>query len=279
MSDVRAAFDSARVAASKRWPGLSIDASAFRQLVTSLEIPAEQLSSRLATRGSEMVLAAASALGDAVAIAALDRDYIAAARSAVQRHARDAAHVDEILQQLRIHMLVAKADAPPRIARFDGRAALGAWISMYATRLALTEKRNERAARDAPLEWSDALAELPAVDPIIEQLRVRHAERVAEALRTACESLSRRHRAIIRLLFVEGASVDDAAAMYQVHRVTIWRMVQDAREQLGASVRAQLTAGPELDHGSVSLIVWVMGQVDLSLDGVLAPTLTASRAR
>ena len=248
------AVEAAYASAVARWPGLTIGPSAVAERLSALQLAPGQLESHLATRGAEMIIAVAAAAADAVAIGVVDREFLTPARTVMQRYTRDGAQADELVQQLRIHMLVATGDDAPRIARFDGRAALGAWISMCATRLALSAHRSSRASREVSVEWSDALADLPAADPVVESLRARHAARVAEALRIACESLSRRHRAIVRLLFIDGASVDEAAAMYGVHRVTIWRQVQEAREELGAGIRAQLGADSSIDHGAASLV-------------------------
>lgn len=229
------------------------------------------------TRGSELVLAHAAAAADPAAVAVFEREVLGPARQIVRRYAREDARTDEIMQQLRIHLLVADRDAPPRLARYDGRAALGAWIGMCAVRVALHALRSERNRREVALEWSEALAALPATDPVLEQLRVRHAARVTEALRTACLDLPRRQRGVLRLMFVDGASVDEIATIYAVHRVTVWRWVQEARTALSARVREQLLVGDGGESASASLVAWAMEQVQLSLDGALSSTVTEQR--
>jgi RNA polymerase sigma-70 factor (ECF subfamily) len=104
----------------------------------------------------------------------------------------------------------------------DEQRSQSGWIGRENERVIHSRAlSSERTRREVALEWSEALAELPAPDPLVEQLRVRHAARVTDALRTACLDLPRRHRAVLRLLFVDGASVDEVAAMYAVHRVTV----------------------------------------------------------
>jgi RNA polymerase sigma-70 factor (ECF subfamily) len=270
-SDLRSAVDAARV----RWPGLAVtDADLAASLAAAHIEPAPE---DLAARGAELALAHAAAGGDPIAVAAFERDVMASSRSTIQRYLRDDARTEEVVQQLRIHLLLGEG-APPRLARFDGRAPLGAWASMCAARLALHALRKERSNREVAVEWSDALAQLGATDAVIEPLRARSSEAVANALREACLALSRRQRSLVRLLFVEGATVDDVAAIYQVHRVTIWRWVQEAQEALRDGVRAHLRATLPADElGSASLVAWVEDQVMLSLDVVLAPTATDVR--
>jgi RNA polymerase sigma-70 factor (ECF subfamily) len=149
---------------------------------------------------------------------------------------------------------------------------------MCGARLALHALRAERARRDVSVEWTDALLGAPAADPLVEELRARHAARLATALEAACLALPRRQRAVVRLLFVDGASVDEVAAMYQVHRVTVWRWVQDARAALAAQTRTSLGELAPDAPATDSFVAWVEDQVELSLDSVLAPTATHPRA-
>ena len=264
-------------AARQRWPEVTVDAAAFAAALAGAGVtPA---AADLAARGADLVLAHATAAGQAPAATVFERDIMSRARATIARYVRDAARVDEVVQQLRIQLMVAAPGMTrPRLARFDGRAPLGAWVCMCAARQALRAMRDERSRHEVAFEWSDALAELTATDDVVEPLRARYADAVAAALRDACAALPRRHRAVIRLLFVEDAAVDDVATIYQVHRVTVWRWVQEAQEQLRDSIRAQLRqAVPSSDVGSATLIGWVEGQVMLSLDQALSVTATDVR--
>jgi RNA polymerase sigma-70 factor, ECF subfamily len=261
-------LEAAHAAARARWPNLSISVDQLAASCGALTIEPAWLE----RRGSELVLAHAAAAGDPVAVAELERAVLAPARGIVRRYAGEEARTDEIMQQLRIHLLVADPGRPPRLARFDARAALGAWVGMCAARVALQALRSERTRREVALEWSEALTALPAADPVVEALRVRHAARVTEALRVACLELSRRHRAVLRMLFVDGASVDDIASIYAVHRVTVWRWVQEARTAISGHVRERLRN--DGDAGNESLVTWAIDQVELSLAGALSSTVT-----
>jgi RNA polymerase sigma-70 factor (ECF subfamily) len=74
------------------------------------------------------------------------------------------------------------------------------------------------------------------------------------------------------MLFVDGDTIDDVAAIYAVHRVTAWRWVLEARRQL-ARVTAEILRRelPQDEMGAESLLAWVKSQVELSLSDVLAP--------
>jgi DNA-directed RNA polymerase specialized sigma24 family protein len=87
--------------------------------------------------GTARSISARASSGDPVAVTAFEREVLIHARKIIRRYAREAARTDEVMQQLRIHLLVAEGTAAPRLVRFDGRAALGAWIGMCAARVAL----------------------------------------------------------------------------------------------------------------------------------------------
>jgi len=230
----------------------------------------------VAAREAELALAHAAAQGDPIAIAAFEAEIMPTARAVLARYQRDAVLRDELAQQLRVHLLVGDG-APPRLARFDGRAPLAAWVAMCATRLALHALRAGRARAGVELEWSDAVGELVAADPMFDRWRAAWAPEVAAALRDACHELSRRHRAVVRMVFVDGASTEEIAAAYRVHRVTVWRWVQEAEAHLREGVRRRLGAAGALPPDE--LVALVDDQVMLSLDRVLAPTETDVRPR
>jgi RNA polymerase sigma-70 factor (ECF subfamily) len=265
------ALDAALAAATARWPGLDVSRAAIERTLADAGVD----ETRLTARGAEVILAHAAALGDEVATKAFDREGLAPLRGVIHRYTRTAPRTEEVLQRLRIHLLVADGDRRPRAALFDGRGALAAWLGMCATRLALYYLRGERNQREVASEWSDAIAELPAGDPLIEAARERHGATVSAALRDACLALPRRQRALLRLVFIEGASMDDLASVYQVHRVTAWRWVHDAQLALRAQVEDTLRRelGDSFDTTS-GLVGWVGDQVELSLSALLAPTAT-----
>lgn len=99
------------------------------------------------------------------------------------------------------------------------------------------------------------------------------------ALREACLELPSRQRAVVRLAFVDGASADEIAAIYQVHRVTVWRWLQEAQELLRDGVRRRLRLAMSTDSlATDAMIAWVDDQVMLSLDQALTPTTTDVRS-
>lgn len=210
-------------------------------------------------------LAAAAAQGDPAALAQIET-LIAETAPSLRRYDGNDAFVSEVLQRLRISMLVADGDAPPRIARYDGRASLRAWLGVCAMRMGLYVLRTKRNAREIATEWSDELDAIPSAHPELEAVRTRYAETFGAAWREACAGLPARQRAVLRMCFVEGAAIETIAATYGVHRVTVWRWLEDAKQRLLDGTRARLDEQltPD-DPGTQSLLALVRSKLDLGL--------------
>ncbi|HET9993312.1 MAG TPA: hypothetical protein VFQ65_32470, partial [Kofleriaceae bacterium] len=157
-----------------------------------------------------------------------------------------------------------EGDAMPRIAMFDGRASLRAWVGTCAVRMALYVMRGARNTKE--VEWSDVIAELPTGHAELDAVRAKYADAFRTAWRDACAQLSARHRSILRMLFVEGTSIDHIAATYAVHRVTVWRWLEDAKTRVLEETRVRLgELLPASDSGTASLLSLIGSQLDLGL--------------
>ena len=114
----------------------------------------------------------------------------------------------------------------------------------------------------------DEIAALPAAvaDPELELLRARYAEQVRRAFATAFRELTERERNVLRQYHIDGLTIDQLAALYQVNRATTARWVAGARLSVVAKTRAQLVdqfgiAATDVD----SIIRIVRSQLALSV--------------
>ena len=178
--------------------------------------------------------------------------------------------VDEILQRLRTRVLVAEDGRAARILDYAGRGSLENWLRAGALRLALNARRDARRGPEPlpePSIWEPAA---PTVERTLELLRGRYAAEFGRALREAFGSLEPGERNVLRMHFLEGMSLNQIAAMYQVNKSTISRRMAKARELLLERTRDQLERKldlppPELD----SLLEQLGPKLDLSLSSVL----------
>src|SRR6185436_3937910 len=123
-------------------------------------------------------------------------------------------------------------------------------------------RRGPEPLPDASL-WEPAA---PTADRTLELLRGKYATDFGTALREAFASLEPGERDVLRMHFLEGLSLNQIAAMYQVNKSTISRRMAKAREALLERTRA--LPPTELD----SLLEQLGPRLDLSLTSVLNPS-------
>src|SRR5439155_27001611 len=89
-------------------------------------------------------------------------------------------------------------------------------------------------------------------DPETALLRARYASAANEALREAFASLDARERNLLRQHFVDRLSIDDLGPLYGVHRATVARWLERAREALEARTRKLLMERLDVGGGTAA---------------------------
>lgn len=241
------------------WPTLSVDRATAQPLLDALRAPP------LDAHAADVYLALGCALGSPIALQLFDAAVLADAGRTIRRYGGPEL-IAEVLQRVRIQLLVPDGDGPPRIARYDGRASLRAWVGTCAVRMALHVMRGTRNAKEIPVEWADVIAELPTGHAELDAVRARYADAFRAAWRDACLQLSPRHRTVLRMCFVECVPLDQIAATYAVHRVTVWRWLEDAKARVLTETRVRLgELLPASDPSTASLLDLIGSQLDLGL--------------
>jgi RNA polymerase sigma-70 factor (ECF subfamily) len=258
------AFDDAWEAGRTTWPEIVADRATFDAFMAERE----RASSR---HPEDLYLVAACLAGASTAVAAFDREMLAAARAAARSIDNNAAFVDEACQRLRASLLVGDGERP-RIADYAGRGPLRAWVGVAAVRTALMMRRSQQRAREVPVEddWSGSLAVIATGNPELDLLKRQYADAFAAALREAVAKLEPRLRTVLRMSYVEGLSIDDIGGVYAVHRATAARWIRAACDEVFAATRGLLSerlqiTGRELDR----VAAMVQSQLDVSLSQLL----------
>ncbi len=220
------------------WPGVELTCEDFLA-----HVRARSEAGAIPAHAEDLYLACACARGLPAALALFERQLLPGARQALARRGLAPDVVDEALQRVRERLLVARGTHPPRVAEYDGRGALGAWVRTVALRVALTELR-ERAAR--PVEPLGS-ALLPARDASFAALKHRHHEDLEAAISAALASLEPRERAVLRLHLVEGVGVEDIGRVHGVSRATMTRWLKAARDTLAERTHDELRRRLQVD--------------------------------
>ena len=259
--------------AEARWPEVSVDRRRFvthwaAQLGRADDVGAAIDQLHL----SDLYLAFACAEGDTNALRSFGR-LLSSVAGAVRSVDAAPAFVDEILQRLRTRVLVPEDGRSARILDYAGRGSLENWLRAGALRLALNARRDARRGPeplpDASL-WEPAA---PTAERTLELLRGKYAAEFGSALREAFASLEPGERNVLRMHFLEGLSLNQIAAMYQVNKSTISRRMARAREILLERTRAQLERALSLPATELDSLLEQLGpRLDVSLSSVLNPS-------
>jgi RNA polymerase sigma-70 factor (ECF subfamily) len=215
-----------------------------------------------------LYLTCACVRGDARALALFEREYLAALPRLVARITTDLAVIDEVRQQLRIKLLVAKGGDPPVLARYRRGSLLG-WLRVVACRMAIDLLRQRGGVMvvvdEATLERR-ALAD----DPALAYLKASYRSTVSASFRAALAGLSASDRTMLRLRFVEDLPLEAIGGVYQLSKSAVSRRLARCRDALLADVIRQLRAELGVDDGELeSIIQMVQSQLHLSLPRLL----------
>jgi RNA polymerase sigma-70 factor, ECF subfamily len=248
------------------WPDVSLPLTRFRGWVDQAEISAADL----AARASDLYIVAACLTRQEAAIAVFDRAFIEPLGEKFGRATVTASDLDEIKQRLRIRLLTGD---PPRVHLFRGQGSLAAFVRVTAARIAHevgAAARPQQATAEAERQknlWAlleaDGDAELSAA-------RREHRDLFLAALEEGFAALGQRERTILRMHFLDRASIDEIGLIYTVHRATAARWVVAARLRVLEHVRAKL----ELTLGGSSsevrsLVVLLREDIDVSVRRLL----------
>jgi len=213
---------------------------------------------------ADLFVAAAAALGDPRAGAAIHQRLVELARTAVSRVVPPG-ELDDVVQTASERLLVTDA----RVAGYTGRGPLDAWLRTVLLRTALTARRRRTGAASHEHTW----LELPVIAgaPELAVVWQRHAADCRAAFEAAFLALSSRGRLILRQHFVDGLSADQLGRIYRVHRITAYRWIAQAKADVLARLRIELARRIGLSEAEVdSLLRGVRSAFSITAERVLA---------
>jgi RNA polymerase sigma-70 factor (ECF subfamily) len=231
--------------------------------------PAQALA---AVRAADLALAMACARGEPAALVRFEAELFEQVDIAHARFRNLSITRDEVRQAMRDRLFVG---TPPRIASYQGRGDLRAWVRMTAVRylvdLARADSaRPDRLSRESGDDEKLAEAATSGDDPELAFLKDRYRAEFKISFRNALEKLEPRDRNILRHRYLDGLEVAELATIYDVHRVSMSRTLSRIRDDLLAAIRndflSRLGVGSsELD----SVMTLIASRLEVSLSGLL----------
>ncbi len=216
---------------------------------------------------ADIHLACAIADHDRVALAVFEQRIVPAMRAAATRLLGDLA-VD-VVESVREKLVVGVDARGPRIADYGGHGELVVWVRVITIRAALTVLRREQ--RSVPVDEHLWEAASPSCDPSLALLKRESAALIKAAFHAGLAALSPRQRNLLRQHLLDGLSIDELGAMYQIHRVTAARWLTAARSDLWAHTRKQLRQTLGLSDSAIgTMLDEIRSTLDLSIERALS---------
>jgi RNA polymerase sigma-70 factor, ECF subfamily len=213
---------------------------------------------------SDLYLACACAHGHADAIAVFEERCLGQLDRALSRIGIDRDMVAEVKQEIRHRVLVGDGDHA-EIVDFSGRGDLRGWVRVMGTHQAL--QRQCRARREQPTEDDELWQHLVSVEPpTFDHVKEIYRREFKRAFETALRALPHREKTLLRQHYLDGATLDELAVLYRVHRATAARVLGRAREMVLAATRDRLMS--ELDvppHELDSVLRMIWSRIEFSL--------------
>jgi RNA polymerase sigma-70 factor (ECF subfamily) len=217
----------------------------------------------------DLLLAHAALAGDRAALSTLDALLLHEVRPAVQRRSNgDDTRADEVLQRVRVRMLVGDGSSGGKLNSYNAKGTLAAWARTMAVRLTYDLFTDSSSKPAEALESALIQAAVATNhDPALLALLDRSAPLLASAMGEAVRQLSRRDRYLLRASLVDGSSIDEIGAFYNQHRSTVARWIVKAKQTLhDNTMRAFCELAQVSESDFMSIMRALPSYFDMSLE-------------
>ena len=253
------------------WPGFALDA------VDVVGFIARQVTDELADaaldglRPADLYLACGCARGLPAAINSFDRDYMREVDIALARMRIGPPRLSDVKQLVRQRLFVGGGTAgvptsAGKIAEYGGRGDLRRWVRSVAVRTCLNDLR--KGKREILVDDDQMIAQhaIAADDPEVEYMKRTYASEFKAAFSESLASLGPREQTLLRYHHVDNLNIDEIGAIYRVHRVTAFRWLEKAKEQLVKSTLEILRGRLKLPADELdSVLRMIRSQIHLSI--------------
>lgn len=253
------------------WPQLNVVAKDLVEFVARQVTPDLADAALDGLRPADLYLACACARGLPGAINTFDRDYMREVDIALARMRIGPPRLNDVKQLVRQRLFVGggTAGAPTsagKIAEYGGRGDLRRWVRSVAVRTCLNELR--KGKREILVDDDQLIAQhaITADDPEVEYMKRTYAGEFKAAFAAALGQLGPREQTLLRYHHVDGLNIDEIGAIYRVHRVTAFRWIEKAKDQLVKATLDTLRAKLKLPADELdSVLRMIRSQIHLSL--------------
>ncbi len=258
--------------AKSAWPTIAVAAAAFvRYLADRMPAGSDVMSKLRNLRTNDLYLACGCVHGDAAALAAFDETFMPQVPSYLARGNAPADFIEDVKQELRSSLLVARGRPERRsgIASYSGRGPLGAWVRVAALRAALHLDK-ERTGPPVAYRFEAEVTAPSITDPELAYVKRQYGAVLNQAVGKTLGALAPRDAALIALFFLQGATYEAIAGMYQISYGQARRWIAAVREKIVDETRRCLVEEMNLPSSHLdSLIRLMSSELDTSIVTVL----------
>lgn len=253
------------------WPDFAITAKDVVEFIGRQVTPELADAVLDGLRPADLYLACACAKGLTGAINAFDRDYMREVDIALARMRIGPPRLSDVKQLVRQRLFVGGGTAgvptsAGKIAEYGGRGDLRRWVRSVAVRTCLNELR--KGKREILVDDDQLIAQhaISADDPEVEYMKKTYSNEFKSAFAAALVTLGAREQTLLRYHHVDGLNIDEIGAIYRVHRVTAFRWIEKAKDQLVKVTLDTLKARLKLPADELdSVLRMIRSQIHLSL--------------
>lgn len=256
------ALEGALARARAAWPEVGLTAEAFLPYLAVRMAGPDDLAELNVV---DLYAACAAVHRDPRALAAIEAHYFGDIDAALRKMNLPAPRIDDVKQTVRHQLFVGQDGKPPRIAQYSGKGELRAWLRVTAVRAALKvirkEKRETVSSDEAMFEHGTSDA-----DPELAYIKEVYRDKFRGAFQSALDALGDRDKTFLRQHVVDGLSIDDLAALNQIHRATAARWLAKAKETLLDGTRKIFMQNARISRGECdSILRMVQSQLDATI--------------
>lgn len=254
-------------AAHERWPDLTVpDEEFLAYLAERLPGHGELVAELRAMRAADLYIACACARGDRAALAAFETGALTVVNPALGKMNISETMRDEVRQLVRQKLFVAQEGRLPRIADYAGRGDLRNWVRATAVRTCLNLLRQHK--REVALDDDRVFAAFPAEDddPELAHMKSLYSAEFKQCFIAALRALEDRPKNLLYHYYVDELTIDQIGAIYRVHRVTAFRWINRAREQLVVKTHENLQDKLQITQAEMnSILRLIRSELDMSI--------------
>lgn len=251
-------------ASLEAWPSVAVASDVFvRHLARQASRASEPERFLSEVHAAELYLCCACATGDRVALELFEAKFMGPLQSHLKANPSLVPFIEDIKQAVRVDLLFAPAGQVPKIASFEGRGALSAWLRVIAIR---TGVHLRRAHLQQPQSMGERDPSSISADPELDLVKRQYREEFSQALTSVLGGLETKERNIIRMHFLDGMTAIQIGALHRVSARTVQRWIAEARATIVAKVTEALKLRLDLSQVDLEgLLGLVESQLAVSL--------------